>query len=117
MLHNRSNIRIILDCWTGDSDERKLLMRKLREYGATRVVAIYFLTPIEAVNEWFWLKPGIARFGDMGKCEGEKLVYFSDSAPAHDYEVFHRLAKEIDRDGFEQVIRVDPTAEGVVVLD
>lgn len=117
ILHTRTNVGIILDCWTGDSAERASVVRKLREYGATRVVAIYFLTPLEAVNSWFWLKPGIAKFEEMGKHGGEKLVYFSPTAPAHDYELFHRLAKRIDHDGFDAVLRIDPSNEDFVTLD
>lgn len=115
ILRNRPMPKIVLDCWTGDSGERRLLVQKLREYGATRVVALYFETPLELVNTWFWLKPGIAKMEEMGKREGEKLAYFFSDAPSRDYEVFHRFAKCIDSDGFDQVIRIDPQTEPVLL--
>ena len=115
MLRTRPRTEIVLDYWTGDSKGRISLVRKLREYGATRVVALYFVTPREVVNSWFWLKPGIAKMEEMGTHNGKNLVYFSADAPSRDYEVFHRLAREIDSDGFDEVIRIDPRTEPVLL--
>lgn len=115
VLQTRPATKIVLDCWTGDSKERSLLVKKLREYGATRVVALYFITPREVVSSWFWLKPGISKIEEMRKRNGEKVVYFSADAPLHDYGAFHRLAKNIDSDGFDQVIRIDPQTELVML--
>ena len=111
VLRNRPMTKIILDYWTEDSEGRASLVQKLREYGATRVVALYFVTPRDVVNSWFWLKPGIAKMEDMRSRNGENLVYFSADAPSRDYDVFHRLAQQIDSDGFDEVIRIDPRTE------
>lgn len=111
VLRTRPMANIILDCWTEDSKGRVSLVRKLREYGATWVVALYFVTPREVVNSCFWLKPGIAKMNEMGSRKGENLVYFSSDAPSRDYDVFHRLARQIDSDGFDEVIRIDPQTE------
>jgi len=110
-LSTQAGLRLMLDVWTGDGIERERLIAKLRQYGANRVVALYFITPLDAVSVWFWKKPGIARISKMKTKKGEGLVFFSDDAPAHDYKVFHRLASSIDSNGFDQVVRVDPQGE------
>lgn len=116
VLQTRPITNIVLDCWTEDSKGRISLVQKLREYGATRVVALYFVTPREIVNSWFWLKPGIAKIEEMKSRNGENLVYFSADAPLRDYNMFHRLALKIDSDGFDEVIRIDPQTE-LMLLD
>ncbi|RJO59538.1 hypothetical protein C4546_01530 [Candidatus Parcubacteria bacterium] len=113
VLRTHSTVKIVLDCWTGSSKERVSLVNKLREFGATRVVALYFVTPREIVNSWFWLKPGIAKLEEMGKRSGRNLVYFSADAPLRDYTAFHRLAQCINSDGFDRVIRIDPRSEPI----
>lgn len=104
----RTGVVLVLDLWVGDSPARRNLVDKLREFGATRVVALYFVTRLEMVNQWFWLKPGIAKISEMKTRKGEGLTFFSESAPANDYEIFHKNASQIDSDGFDEVIRVDP---------
>ena len=108
VLKTRPKVRPVLDCWTGDSGDRQSLIQQLREYGATCVVALYFTTPRDVVSRWFWLKPGIAKTSEMRTRQGQGLVFFSEDAPARDYDVFHRLARRIDSDGFNEVIRIDP---------
>jgi len=110
-LSTQTGLRLILDTWTAGSKERKPLVRKLRQYGATRVVALYFITPLETVNLWFWQKPGVAKIEEMKTQQGKGLVFFSEDAPAHNYEVFHKYASRIDSDGFDEVIKVDPKKE------
>lgn len=107
--------KIIFDCWTGSSKERHILIERLRECGATRVVALYFITSLEYVNVWFWRKPGIAKSSEWKERKKEDLVYFSDHVPSCDYDVFHQLAKEIDSDGFDEVIRINPLVEPIVL--
>lgn len=108
-LSAQGKVRIVLDTWTGESSERKALLMKLRGFGATRVTALYFITPIELVDEWFWKKPGIAKMGEMRGHQGEGLVFYSEDAPRRDYQMFHKLAFGIDSDGFDVVVRVNPT--------
>lgn len=117
VLRTRPMPKIVLDCWTENSEERVSLVQKIREYGATQITALYFVTPCEVVNSWFWLKPGIARMEEMGKRGGENLAYFSPDAPSRDYRTFHQLALHINSDGFNKVIRVDPTKAEQIVLD
>ena len=95
-LSTQTDLRLILDAWTGDSRSRRLLIEKLKQYGAARIVALYFTTSVERVNMWFWQKPRIAKMEEMGKRREEGLVFFSKDAPANDYEVFHKLASKID---------------------
>ena len=110
-LSTQSGITLLLDCWTGSSGERERLLQKLREYGADNVVALYFVTPLEVVEEWFWKKPGIAKSGDRKNPHNEDVIFFSENAPRHDHGLFHELAEHIDSDGFDEVIRVNPTKE------
>jgi predicted kinase len=111
MLSAEGSIRLLLDAWTGTSRERKALISALRGYGATRVIALYFITPVEYVEKWFWLKPKIARIGEMREKQGQGYTFFGDDAPRRDHELFHRFAADIDSDGFDRVIRVNPLQE------
>ncbi len=113
-LSSSGNIKLILDCWTGNSSERKALIKGLQSCGATKIIALYFMTPLETVKEWFWKKPGIKKIGQKADDE-EHTVFFSEDAPERDYEIFHNLAKDINSDGFDKVVRIDPT-QPVVVL-
>lgn len=104
--------KVLLDFWTGFSNERWSLVRKLRELGAERIVALYFITPLALVEQWFWLKPGIARISEIKTRNGEKgIAFYSDSAPSFDFDLFHKEALRIDNDGFDEVLRIDPQNE------
>ena len=105
-----STEKIILDTWNGNHGERQAIIRKLRQYGADRVVSWYFVTPLKFVEEWFWQKPGIAKLSEMRDRQGQGLVFYSEDAPRHDYNLFHKWASDIDLDGFDQVIRINPVA-------
>jgi predicted kinase len=107
-ISTRKGVRVLLDTWTSDSAERQLMTATVRACGATRVVACYFVTPLNLVSEWFWKKPGIAKASEARLRRGEKLVYFSDIAPVYEYQGFHECAQGIENDGFDEVIRVDP---------
>lgn len=100
--------RIILDAWNGSSGDRSAMIRKLRNLGVSYIEAWYFLTPVEKVVEWFWMKPGIAKMSEMNRREDEGLVFYGEDAPRRDYQVFHRLAEKIDSDGFDRIIRINP---------
>lgn len=104
------DVRLLLDMWNGSSRERRDILRRLRELEVERVVAWYFVTPVERVEEWFWNKPGIAKWSEMYTRKGEGLAFYQDDAPRRDYELFHRLAAHIDEDGFDEVVRINPVA-------
>lgn len=110
--------KTIYDHWTGTNGERWRLIRHLRDAGATRIIALYFLTPVEYVKQWFWQKPGIAPFSKMREIQeqGEKgFAFYPNDAPEQDHALFHEYAAGIDSDGFDQVIRVNPLDELVVL--
>lgn len=108
--------KVLLDFWTGFSNERQSLVRKLRQLGAERIVALYFTTPLQLVEQWFWSKPGIARISEMKTRNGEKgIAFYSDNAPLYDFQLFHKEGQKIDDDGFDEVIRIDPQGELVVL--
>lgn len=115
-LSTQTGLKVILDTWTGTSEERTAIAKKLKQYGATRIVALYFTTPLVMVDRWFWEKPGIAKMEDMGTRQGERLVFFSNDAPARDYETFHECAAHIDSDGFDAVIRINPTEPCITLV-
>ena len=114
-LSAKQGIRMLLDTWTGDKDDRNHLIARLREYGADHVVALYFITPLPLVESWFWKKPGVAKISEMRAHRGEGLTFFSEDGPRRDYETFHMFAKEIDSNGFDEVIRIDPSKELITI--
>jgi hypothetical protein len=107
-LSTQRNSKIVLEYWTGESRDRQNLTTELRKYGASKVVALYFVTPGELVSEWFWKKPGVAKVSDIKNQHPEGTVFFSESTPSRDHEVFHQFAAGIDSDGFDEVIRINP---------
>lgn len=114
-LREQPEAKLLLDCWTGDSHERRLLLSALRRGGTTRVVALYFMTPLEAVNRWFWEKPGIAKSEEWGQQKKGVRAYYPSDTPQRDYELFHQWARGIDAEGFNAVVRVNPL-DDVIVL-
>ncbi len=115
-LAKQDGVKLILDTWTGESLERNILINKLRKYGAKYVIALYFITPPEVVNLWFWKKPGIAKAKEYHTKKDEGLIFFPEGAPIHDYKIFHLLASSIDSEGFDKVIRINPQ-EKIITLD
>ena len=103
-----ADVKLILDSWTGSSEERKAIIKQLRVYGATQVVALYFTSSVEDVTAWFWGKPGIAKMQTMAENQGKGLVFYSEDAPKRDYESFHKYASNIEKDGFDEIIKVNP---------
>lgn len=102
------NGKIVLDYWTGDSEDRRFMLSIIRECGATSVVALYFITPVKVVERWFWQKPGIARISEMKNRRNEDLVFFLDDTPRRHHKKFHKKAKNINSDGFDKIVRIDP---------
>ncbi len=100
--------RIILDTWNGTRQERAAIIQRLRKLGVKRVVAWYFVTPVETVSEWFWKKPEVAKLSDMRNRQGQNLTFFSDNAPIHDHALFHEWASKIDSEGFDEVVWINP---------
>jgi hypothetical protein len=110
-----SNSRFILDAWSGNARGRRTIIEKLRRLGVDRIVGWYFITDVEKVTEWFWKNPEVARFSDYLSNErrGQNLVFFDDNAPKHDYGLFHRLANDIESEGFDLIIKIDPLVSRV----
>jgi hypothetical protein len=106
---------IVLDVWNGTSKERKELIAVSRSYGAEEVIALYFVTPVEYVERWFWLKPGVAKASEWKMRQGQECVFFSKDAPRNDYELFHEWATDIDSDGFDRVLIVNPLQQELSV--
>ena len=102
------DVRMILDAWNGSSCERQQMLWKLRLLGADRVVAWYFTTPLETVEDWFWKKPDVAKMSEMGSRQGQGVVFYSEGAPGRDHKLFHKHAGGIDSDGFDEVVRINP---------
>ena len=109
--------KVVLDHWSWTTRDRQFIIRKLREFWVTTVVALYFKTPLEFVEQWFWTKPKIAK-GSEAERIGYKqgFTFYLDDAPQRDFESFHCHAKTIFSDGFDQVIEVDPTSGAFPIL-
>jgi predicted kinase len=104
----KEDVRMILDAWNGEKSDRMAIIKRLRDFGADRVVAWYFVTPVQTVEEWFWMKPGIAKMSEMHTRRGKNLSFYSEDAPRKDHEMFHHLARNIESDGFDDIVRVNP---------
>lgn len=103
-----NDVRIVLDAWNGRRAERQRIIKMLRGMEVDRVVAWYFVTSVEKVEEWFWQKLDVAKLGfAQGAREKGKIMYLED-APRRDHERFHELASDIDSDGFDEIVRIDP---------
>jgi predicted kinase len=85
---------LIYDCWNGYSSERKGLIRKFYEAGVDKVICWQFVTPLEVCESWFYKKP------DVGG--------YSKDACRRDYKMYYHLAQNIDEDGFDAVIQINP---------
>lgn len=107
-IESAPDVTIILDAWTGSCGERVRIIDKLRGLGVDCVKAWYFITPIDCVDEWFWKKPKTAKVSQMRTLEDQGYVFYREDSPRKDYELFHKLASQIDSDGFDKVIRIDP---------
>ncbi len=107
-LKSISPLRMILDTWNGSSDERRNIIAQLRRLGAERIIAWYFVTPVEYVKEWFWKKPNIAKVEEMATRQNQGLTFYSSDAPRRDHEIFHQMALGIASDGFDRILRINP---------
>ncbi|MBX4199845.1 hypothetical protein KW790_00020 [Candidatus Parcubacteria bacterium] len=107
-LRDSPNTKMILDCWSGDQRDRAYINKRLRAMKVKSIEAWYFITPVQQVEEWFWKKPGIARSSEMKNRQDKGLTFYLEDAPRRDHELFHELAKGIDSEEFDQVIRINP---------
>jgi hypothetical protein len=114
-LSDEAGRRIVLDIWNGTSEERKGLIAASRSYGAEEVIALYFVTPVEYVEQWFWLKPGVAKSSEWKEKQGQGYVFFCKDAPRNDHQLFHEFAAGIDSDGFDRVLIVNPLQQELSV--
>jgi len=85
---------LVLDCWNGFPEDRKDMIGRLRNLGADRVVCWQFITTIDMCIKWFLQKGDVRGYSERGA--------------RHDYRLYHRLAKDIQEDGFDGVCLVDP---------
>lgn len=94
---------LILDCWNGSLRERSLIVAKLHEAGADKVIAWYFTTPLEQCVHWF-----VDR-----ECEDEEEEWKRQSRERscrHNFHLFHMLASDVKQGiGFDHVRQINPT--------
>lgn len=110
---SNTDVTMILDCFNGNTQERKIIIRNLRKCGFDVVKAWHFVTAPKYVKEWFWKKPGIATLSEMTEKKGKGYVFYSDDAPIRDYNLFSTLVTTINSDGFDEVIKIDPIKTNV----
>lgn len=87
---------IILDCWNGYSSERKELIKKLKDRGANKVSCIFFNISEDLCVEWYKQKPDTRT---------DSLYY--EHFASRDYEHYYHHAKNIDEDGFDEIITIN----------
>lgn len=97
-LRKEGDVKMILDCWNGFTEDRKHIMLLLKLAGANRVVAWRFTTPLIKVIEWFDAKT-------RNKFNGKEM---NESRSRDDYELFNRMAKNIEKEGFDEVFYINP---------
>ena len=108
---NEPECKIILEFWSPTSGNRKGLIQWLQKLGISRVVALYFITPLELVDVWFWEKEDVLK--DLkARQTGDNS---SKTSQSDDYHMFHFFAQDIDKEGFAEVIRVDPTKPLIIL--
>jgi len=107
ILQSSEDVQLLFDTWNGFPSQRTFIIDKLREMGADRVVAWYFVTPVETVDRWFWQKPNIAKMSEMRTRREEKLHWWPDDGPRNDFKLYHEQALHIDENGFDEVVRIN----------
>ena len=90
----REDVHIILDFWNGFPDERRAMIERLRELGADKIFCWQFHVPVNVCIEWFFQKPDAKGYSEFGI--------------RNDHELYYELAREIRRDGFDEVFEIDP---------
>lgn len=85
---------VILDCWNGYSNERKKIIKTARECGAHRVHCLQFFVPLRICIKWFAQK---TYTGGL-----------TEHSVRWDYELYYRTAEDIENDGFDSIIPVNP---------
>lgn len=105
-------VKLVLDHWFWTSHDRRKMIERLQELGATKVIALYFRTPVETVSQWFWLKPKIAKVSEMRRIGTDQgYTFYLEDSPMDDHVNFHRLAESISTDGFDSVVEINPLDE------
>lgn len=94
LTENNEKVKIIFDYWNGSSSERRIIIRRIRSYGADKIICWHFITELHIVNKWFYQKPDTQGY--------------SDYAATHDYKLYHKQAKNIQDDGFDSVVLINP---------
>lgn len=87
-------LTMILDYWNGFSNERRVIIKKLRNLGADKVYCLQFITPLDTCIEWFMQKPDSSGY--------------SENSVLHDFQLYHKEAINIEEDGFDRVIQINP---------
>lgn len=92
----KNNI-VILDTWSSDERDRKIIIKSAKQIGFHRVICWYFTTPPQQVFNWYRQKKDI------------KLVNCSeDLYRLLVYQRYHKNASGIYTDGFDEVIEINP---------
>ena len=107
----KPNITLIVDCWTGDSNEREMLTSIFRLNGAKSVIAWHFTTTEEICLDWFKKRCKEENSREKGSEFEEMFRESRLEAMAvsclHNYRVFQTFPVEINQ-VFDLIIQVDP---------
>lgn len=87
---------ILLDCWNGYSYSRRELIQKSKEYGADKVICLFFLISENLCVDWFSKKPDIGFFDP----------FFANST-RNNRKIFYHYARDIEEDGFDEIVTIN----------
>jgi predicted kinase len=99
-LSSQKDSLILLDYWNGFPEVRKEIIKQLRKYGAERIIAWYFVTPLGICERWY-----------MQKDERRNEGWIKDMRLHNyrkDFHLYHKLAANITDDGFDAVVEINP---------
>jgi len=94
-------LTLILDTWTGDEDERWRVTRRLRGFGADKIVAWYFVTDEDTVVRQFIKRSG-SDYPENSVAKDIEAHYCR-----RNYQFYHSHPVELDQ-GFDEIELIDP---------
>lgn len=95
------DIKLIVDCWNGFSNERRYISYMLRELGFDVINCLYFITPLEACLKWVRKKSDCSSFSEQNiisdyrlyHIEAEDILNPDPDDPWFDGEIFDLVYK------------------------
>jgi adenylate kinase family enzyme len=100
----QDDVSLILDTWSGSSDDRKEITTKLRELGADWIAGYCFITPEETALRWHIERQSVGQ--EEWHIKQLNAQNYADNF-RHDCRLFHSYGVTLEQ-GFDQVYSIDP---------